>query len=103
MKSMASWLPAVAALLLYVLLGCAGNFSAIHPGVWGCVATLFVSAILLSKEHWWGCLPGLAVGVVLLYMSTQYTGQVLEIERPLGILLCVYYGLMGGWTYRRQM
>ena len=56
----------------------------------------------MSKGKWWGSLGGVIVGLVLIYMSTQYTGQVIDIERPLGIVFLVYYLICGILLYRNK-
>ena len=93
---------AVIATLFYLLLGILGSFGAINPAVWFFVALLIVSAVLMSKGKWWGSLGGVIVGLVLIYMSTQYTGQVIDIERPLGIVFLVYYLICGILLYRNK-
>lgn len=95
MKKNMYFVPAVLALASYIILGFAGSFGAINPWVWLCIAIMFVSAILMLKNRWYGCIGGLAVGIVLIYMSTQYTGQTIDIERPIGIILCIYYLICG--------
>ena len=35
------------------------------------------------------------MGAVLLYMGSQYTGQVIDIEKPLGTAFLIYYAVMG--------
>lgn len=102
MKQAIYFTPPVMALAVYGLLGLAGDFGAIHWAVWFFIALLFVSGLLLWREKWWGSLGGILVGMVLIDMSTQYTGQVIEIEGPLGILFCIYYGLCGLMVRKKE-
>ena len=102
MKQAIYFTPPVMALAVYGLLGLAGDFGAIHWAVWFFIALLFVSGLLLWREKWWGSLGGILVGMVLIDMSTQYTGQVIEIEGPLGILFCIYYGLCGLVVWKKE-
>lgn len=95
MKTLLYFFPAGAALLFYGILALFGSIGAIHPAVWLFAALLLVSAVLMCKGRWWGCIGGLAVGAVLLWMSTRCTGQTLDIEGPLGIVFCVYYAICG--------
>ena len=87
--------PAIFGLVFYSLLTVFSGFCAIHPAVWLCIAMLFVSAFLLVKKKWFGCIPGILVGVILIWMSFQSTGQVIDIEMPLGIVLILFYILSG--------
>ena len=95
MKKVIYFTPAIFGLMFYSLLALFSGFGAIHPVVWLCIAMLFMSAVLLAKKKWFGCLPGILVGVLLIWMSVQYAGQVIDIERPLGIGLILFYILCG--------
>lgn len=46
---------------------------------------------------------GLIPAVSFLIMSTQYTGQILDIERPLGFILIAYYLVCGYVTYKKKI
>lgn len=96
------FVPAAAALVFYGGLGIAGGFGAIAPAAWLFAALLAVSGIFLFKDKWWGCVFGIAVGIAYIYMSTRYTGQVIDIERPVGIMLCIYYLFCGFLLLRKQ-
>lgn len=50
---------------------------------------LWFSGFLLNKGKLWSGLLGLLPAVHILYMSTQYTGQVIN-EKPLGIITAAY-------------
>ncbi len=56
--------------------------------VW--IALLWLGGFQLNKEKVWGGLLGLLPAVHLLYMSTQYTGQVINIEMPSGAVTALY-------------
>ena len=92
------FLPAVLGLLFYGTIALSGGFFSIHPLAWCFVALLFLCAVWMRKQKWWGCLGGILTGGVLIYMGTQYTGQVIN-ESILGISLCAYY-LLCGWLCR---
>ena len=51
---------------------------------------LWLSGILLTKEKSWGGVLGLFPAVHLIYMSMQYTSQVINIELPLGLATAIY-------------
>ncbi len=101
MKKIMYFIPAILALLLYIVLGFMGSFSAINPWVWFWIVIMFLSAVIMFKNKWYGCIGGLIIGNVLIYMSTQDTGQVIDVERPLGIILCVYYLICGIVVYKK--
>ena len=102
MKKVLYFAPGVTALVLYGLPALSGGLGAMHGAVWFFIALLFVSALLLWRGKWWGCLGGVLAGMVLIDMSTRYTGQVIEIEGPLGILFCIYYGLCGLMVWKKE-
>ena len=95
MKKVIYFAPAIFGLVFYSLLTVFSGFGAIHPVVWLCIAMLFVSAVLLAQKKWFGCIPGILVGAILILMSYQSTGQVIDIEMPLGIALILFYILSG--------
>lgn len=95
MRKVLYFAPAIFGLVFYSLLTVFSGFGAIHPAVWLCIAMLFVSALLMVKRKWFGCIPGILVGVILIWMSFQSTGQVIDIEMPLGIALILFYILSG--------
>lgn len=95
MRKVLYFAPAIFRLLFYCLLAVFSGFGAIHPAVWLCIAMLFFSAVLLAKKKWLGCVPGILVGSLLIWMSFQYTGQVIDIEMPIGIALILFYILSG--------
>jgi len=95
MKRVFYFTPAIFGLVFYCLLAVFSGLGAIHPAVWLCIAMLFVSAVLLAQKKWFGCTPGILVGVILIWMSFQYTGQLIDVERPLGIVLILFYILAG--------
>ena len=95
MRKAMYFVPAILGLMFYSLLTVFSGFGAIHPAAWLCIAMLFMSAVLLAKKNWLGCIPGILVGVILIWMSFQSTGQVIDIEMPLGVALILFYILSG--------
>ena len=102
MKKVVFFVPAIFGLVFYSLLAFFSGFGAIHPVAWLCVAMLFVSAVLMGENKWLGCIPGGVVGILLIWMSFQYNGQIIEIERPLGIAILVFYCICGLHVYAKQ-
>ena len=96
MKKFLYILPAVLICMLYALLtALAGGISGFQPIAFVYIICPIAAGILLRKEKWWGCLFGVAMGLVLLYMGSQHTGQVMDIERPMGLAFLIYYTIMG--------
>ena len=101
MKKVIYFTPAIFGLVFYSLLAVFSGLGAIHPAVWICISMLFVSAVILAQKKWFGCIPGILVGILLIWMSFQSTGQVIDIERPLGIALIVFYIFCGYGSDKR--
>lgn len=65
--------------------------------------TLFlISGFLLSQEKVWGCVFGMIPGIVFVWMSTNETGQVINIELPLGMIIIGFFVGCGVGIYRKQ-
>ena len=58
MKKMIYFTPAIIALLLYIVLGFVSGFGAINPMVWLWIAIIFISAVVMLKDKWYGCIGG---------------------------------------------
>ena len=101
MKKVLYFVPAIFGLVFYCLLAVFSGFGAIHPAVWLCIAMLFLSAVLLAKKKWLGCIPGILVGILLIWMSFRSAGQVIDIEMPLGIALILFY-ILSGFISRKE-
>lgn len=61
---------------------------------------LIIGGVLLCGGKFWGSILGMIPAVYFIYMSTQYTGQVINIELPLGIALIIYYLICSFVVYR---
>ena len=101
MRKIFYYIPAVMSLLFYSVLTVVSGFRAVHPRAWGGVGILFLSVFLLCKDRWYGCVGGFLPGCALIYMSTRFTGQVIAVELPLGILFCLYYLVCGIVVYKK--
>ena len=67
------------------------------------IALFLISGFLLSKEKVWGCLFGMIPGIVFVWMSTKDTGQVINIELPLGIAIIGFFVGCGIGIYRKSL
>lgn len=101
MKKILYFLPFILGCILYILGGMVGSFSAINPFVWVALGMLFISGFLMDKKKWWGSVLGILVGILLIYMGSQETGQIVS-ETPIGIIMCIYYIICGIVAYKKE-
>ena len=66
------------------------------------VLLLWVGGLVMNKGKAWGAVIGLLPGVHLIYMSTQYAGQVINIELPLGLIVVIFYLSCGLVIWKRN-
>ena len=90
MKKILYFLPFVLCCIIYVFLGIVSSFETINPFVWVALVMLLIAGLLMSQNKWWGCIFGIVIGILLIYMGTQETGQIIK-ETPFGIIMCIYY------------
>ncbi len=89
-KQFLYFLPVIIFIVVYigaVIMGL--GMISVKEVIW--IALFLVSGFLLSKEKVWGCLFGMIPGIVFVWMSTNDTGQVINIELPLGIIIIGFY------------
>ncbi|MEA5010657.1 MAG: hypothetical protein VB100_02930 [Angelakisella sp.] len=84
------YLPAIFFAVLYGWVALAA-MGAISPVVFVWIGLFIVSGFLLSKYKFWGGLFGMLPGLHMIYMSTKDTGQVMNIELPMGLILVIFY------------
>lgn len=101
MKKIVWYLPAIIYTIEIVILNIV--LRTIMP-VW-CVwcILLWLSGFLLDKKKVWGSILGLLPAIHLLYMSTKYTGQVINIEMPLGVITGIYIIICGVYVQKKQV
>ncbi|MGM9551747.1 MAG: PstS family phosphate ABC transporter substrate-binding protein [Clostridia bacterium] len=66
------------------------------------IACFWLSATFLHKGLFWGGAFGLFPAIHMIYMGTQYTEQVVNIEIPLGIILLLFYGIFGFYLWKKR-
>lgn len=101
MKKYIGYIPAVLFTAFYLLVGLTGaglELSMIL--IW--LACFWVSAFLLHKGLFWGGIFGLFPAVHMIYMGTQETGQVINIEIPLGLALMLFYAVLGVYLWKKR-
>lgn len=62
-----------------------------------------MSGFLLNKDKFWGGIFGILPGIHLIYMSTKYTGQAMNIELPLGIIILIFYILCSIFIFHKEI
>lgn len=100
-KKVLYFIPAILFAIGYLLLGIHGFGIVSLPQILWLILFL-ISGILLSKDKFWGGVFGLIPAIVFMYMSTKYTGQVINIELPLGAVIAVYYVVCGFFVFRKK-
>lgn len=100
-KQMLYFLPFILSLITYlaaVFLGL--GLISVKELIW--LALFLMSGFLLSDEKVWGCLFGMIPGIVFIWMSTNDTGQVINIELPLGLIIIGFYLGCGAGIYQKR-
>lgn len=90
------YIPLILFLLLYGYVAASIGISSISPILLVWFAFYLAAGILLSKGKIVGALLGMMPGIHLIYMSTINTGQVINIERPMGIFIVIFYLICSG-------
>ena len=99
-KQILYFLPFIFSIITYVIATFLGlGMISVKEFVW--LALFLVSGFLLSDEKVWGCIFGMIPGAVFIWMSTKYTGQVINIELPLGLVIIGFYLGCGIGIYRK--
>ena len=91
--------PAIFFVIFYGLAAMSIGISAISPICFVWIALFLAAGVLLSKGKSIGGFIGLLPGIHLIYMSTKDTGQVINIEMPLGIIILIFYILCSGLVF----
>ena len=95
------FIPFILFVVVYLIMAIVG-FSVISIEEVAWLVAFFVSGLLLDKGKFWGGAFGLIPAVAFMYMSTRYTGQVINIELPLGIGIAVYYIICSIVVYKKK-
>ena len=100
-KQLLYFLPFILSIIIYLGATVMGlGLISIKEIIW--IALFLVSGFLLSKEKIWGCVFGMIPGIVFVWMSTVYTGQVINIELPLGLVIIGFFLGCGIGIYRKR-
>ncbi|MDI9518857.1 MAG: hypothetical protein QM266_05990 [Bacillota bacterium] len=88
------FLPFALGVLFYIPIVLIGEFKAVNPLAWVALLFLLIAGILMLIKKWWGSIFGILVGLLLIYMGSQDTGQFIN-ETPLGVIFVAYYLIFG--------
>ena len=95
------FLPFILSLITYFVASFLGfGMISVKELIW--LALFLMSGFLISDEKVWGCLFGMIPGIVFVWMSTNDTGQVINIELPLGLIIIGFYLGCGACIYRKR-
>ena len=100
-RQMLYFLPFILSLITYLAAAFLGlGMISVKELIW--LALFLMSGFLISDEKVWGCLFGMIPGIVFIWMSTNDTGQVINIELPLGLIIIGFYLGCGAGIYRKR-
>lgn len=89
MKNAIFFLPA--ALLTALCCGFAFTGGVIQPAALVALLLLWCGGLLLARRVIWGAFCGALPGLLLIWQSTQETGQLLRAELPVGLALLLFF------------
>lgn len=101
-KYILGYIPAILFTLFYLIAGVLTGVSLSMSMILIWLACFWIAAVLLHKGLFWGGAFGLFPALHMIYMSTQYTGQVINIELPLGIALLLFYIILGVYLWKKR-
>lgn len=94
MKKIMYFIPAIISILFYGFIIIVDGVNSINFFAYVAILMMLLSAFLMKWNKWWGSLLGIIVGLYMIYMGSQETGQIIK-ETPFGIILCCYYVVCG--------
>lgn len=95
------YLPVIVFVVFYgwLVLTFHGHLGSIPLVAWSWVILFLLGSMLLSKGQFWGGFLGMLPGTYFIYLSTQDTGQAINIELPLGLIVLLCYGLGSAYVF----
>lgn len=100
-KKLLFFIPTILTIIIYAICIVLGfGIPSINHFVW--LILFSIGGVLLSIDKFWGSFFGLIPGFIFIYMSTQETGQVINIEFPLGIIVSIYYIICGLIVFKKN-
>lgn len=102
MKKFVFYIPAILFTILFGWLSITFGIKSTSPIVLVWIALFLVGSFILNKGRFWGGFLGVLPGIHWIYMSTQETGQPINIEFPIGISVVIFYMLCIVYVYRKN-
>ena len=96
------FIPAILFTIIFGFVAMSLGISSISPLSLIWFALFLVAGTLLSKDKFWGGFIGILLGFRSIYMSTKDTGQIINIEMPIGVILLIYYVLCSGFVFFKK-
>lgn len=101
MRKYIGYIPAVLFTAFYLFVGFTGaSLTMSMILVW--LACFWISAFFFHKGLFWGGIFGFIPAINMLYMGGEYRGQVINIEIPLGIILLLFYTILGIYLWKKR-
>ncbi len=101
MKRTLYTMPAVMVVMFYGMLAIlAGGFGGFQPKAWLSIILPVLSALLLLGGRWWGCIPGMLLGGILLGVGLQASPAGVPVQAVVGGVIFAYYLVMGLLCFR---
>ena len=75
------------------------GFGGFLPVTWVYVSMLILAAVVLCMEKWWGCIPGIGVGAIIIYQFETSRVHHHINETSIGVSVIVYFAVMGLMCY----
>ena len=97
------FIPAILFVMIFVFVVTSLGISSIEPRSYVWLALILIAGILLSKDQFLGGFIGIFLGILTIYSSTKETGQIIDIELPIGVMVVIYYALCSGFViFKKQ-
>jgi len=89
---------------IMALIGTDLGFGGFAPEAWVYITLLLLAAVLLSKNKWWGCIPGIAVGGIMICIFETSSAHHHINENPIALGVILYFAAMGliCWKIHRK-
>ena len=85
---------------LVATIGFTAGFGAFQTEAWIYLVLFIAAAVLLSMRKWWGSIPGMAVGGIMIYLFEMSRVHHHINANPIGLIVIAYFAVMGIICYR---